>query len=81
MIKTHRENREKVSAIGLVTWAIRNYDEAFKTFLYGIEKGIDNIDTAETHVNGKAEEFAGRLLRVAGCGNIFITTEINRFPP
>jgi len=40
---------EYVSAIGLGTWAIRDYRRAFRTYIYALEHGIDNIDTAEMY--------------------------------
>ena len=57
---------EYISAIGLGTWAIRDYNRAFKTYSYALEHGIDNIDTAEMYDNGKAEEFVGKLIDYIG---------------
>jgi len=67
---------EYVSAIGLGTWAIRDYNRAFKTYSYALEHGIDNIDTAEMYDNGRAEEFVGKLIKYIGRENIFITTKM-----
>ncbi|WFO75364.1 aldo/keto reductase [Desulfurococcaceae archaeon MEX13E-LK6-19] len=67
---------ETVSAIGLGTWAIRNYENAFKVFMYAIEHGIDNIDTAEMYDNGKAEEFVGKIINIVGKEKVFITTKM-----
>ena len=67
---------EYVSAIGLGTWAIRDYNKAFKTYSYALEHGIDNIDTAEMYDNGKAEEFVGKLIKYIGRENIFVTTKM-----
>ena len=67
---------EFVSAIGLGTWGIKDYDAALEAFIYAYEKGIDNVDTAEMYGMGKAEEFIGRFLRVVGRDNIFVTTKI-----
>ncbi len=67
---------EYVSAIGLGTWSIRDYNRAFKVFVYGLEHGIDNIDTAEMYDSGRAEEFVGRVVREVGRENVFITTKM-----
>lgn len=67
---------EKVSAIGLGTWAIRDYSQAYNVFLYAFNNGIDNVDTAEMYDNGKAEEFVGRVVREYGREHIFITTKM-----
>ncbi len=68
---------ETVSAIGLGTWAIRDYERAYKTFMYALENGIDNIDTAEIYDSGRAEEFVGRVVRDYGRDNVFITTKMH----
>ncbi len=68
---------EKVSAIGLGTWAIRDYERAYKTFIYALENGIDNIDTAEIYDSGRAEEFVGRVVRDFGRDRVFITTKMH----
>ncbi|RLG62412.1 aldo/keto reductase [Candidatus Geothermarchaeota archaeon] len=67
---------EFVSAIGLGTWRIKDYDTAYKTFLHAFESGIDNVDTAEIYDNGRAEEFVGRVVKAFGRDNIFITTKL-----
>ena len=67
---------EKVSAIGLGTWAIRDYSRAVETFVYAIEHGIDNIDTAEMYGSGRAEEFVGDVVRRVGKERVFITTKL-----
>ncbi|MEM1848937.1 MAG: aldo/keto reductase [Thermofilaceae archaeon] len=65
-----------VSAIGLGTWAIRDYERAEEAFLYALQRGIDNIDTAEMYDGGRAEEFVGRVVREFGRDSVFITTKI-----
>lgn len=65
-----------VSAIGLGTWAIRDYKRARVAFLYALEQGIDNIDTAEMYDSGRAEEFVGSIVKEFGRDNVFITTKI-----
>ena len=67
---------EYISAIGLGTWAIKNYSRAEETFIYSIEHGIDNIDTAEMYDSGRAEEFVGRIVRRTGKDRISITTKM-----
>lgn len=67
---------EYVSAIGLGTWAIRNYSRARDAFIYAIDHGIDNIDTAEMYDAGRAEEFVGEILKIVGRGKVFVTTKM-----
>jgi len=67
---------EYVSAIGLGTWAIRNYGKALETFVYAIEHGIDNIDTAEMYDSGRVEEMVGKVIKRIGRDKVFITTKL-----
>jgi len=41
-----------------------HYSRALETFVYVIEHGIDNIDTAGMYDNGKAEEMVSEVIRV-----------------
>ena len=67
---------EKVSAIGLGTWAIRDYRRALQAYLEAFRLGVDNIDTAEMYDSGGAERFVGELVRIVGRTNVFITTKL-----
>jgi len=67
---------EKVSAIGLGTWAIRDYGRARLVFLKALESDIDLVDTAEMYDSGRAEEFVGRVVREFGREKVFITTKM-----
>ncbi len=67
---------ETVSAIGIGTWAIRDYDRALDALRLAVSHGIDNFDTAEMYDNGRAEELIGRLARTVGRDRIFITTKL-----
>lgn len=67
---------EKIPAIGLGTWAIRDYSKARDAFLHAIEIGLNMIDTAEMYDAGRAEEFVGEIIREAGKENVFITTKL-----
>jgi diketogulonate reductase-like aldo/keto reductase len=67
---------ETVSAVGLGTWAIRDYRGAFEAYLEAFRLGLDNIDTAEMYDNGGAERFVGELVKVTGRTGIFITTKL-----
>jgi len=68
---------EKISAIGLGTWAIRNYNRAYRVFVHAIRHGINHVDTAEIYDRGRAEEFVGRVARAIGRENLFITTKMD----
>lgn len=67
---------ESVSAIGLGTWAIRDYRRALQAYIEAFNMGVDNIDTAEMYDNGGAERFVGELVRVIGRSRVFITTKL-----
>ncbi len=68
---------ETVSGIALGTYGIRNYNEAYKAFMFALEHGIDNIDTAEIYDNGRAEEFVGRIVKDFGREAVFVTTKMH----
>jgi len=67
---------ESTSAIGLGTWAIRDYSRARRTFLKAIEEGIDLIDTAEIYDSGNAEKFVGEIIKEVGRDNVFVVTKL-----
>ncbi len=68
---------DKVSAIGLGTWAVRDWDAALKVLEAAIESGkVNLVDTAEMYSWGRAEEMVGRLVRRVGRDRVFITTKI-----
>ncbi|MDM7275719.1 MAG: aldo/keto reductase [Thermoprotei archaeon] len=67
---------ETVSAVGLGTWAIRDYRGALRAYIEAFSLGIDNVDTAEMYDDGKAERFVGELARIVGRDRIFITTKL-----
>ncbi len=67
---------ETVSAIGIGTWAIRNYRAAYEALVYAVELGVDLIDTAEMYGEGKAEELVGRVVEAVGRDRVFITTKM-----
>lgn len=67
---------ETVSAIGLGTWAIRDYETAEEVLTAAPSYGIDNIDTAEMYGSGAAEELVGRVIRRVGKETFFITTKM-----
>jgi len=67
---------ETVSAIGIGTWGIRDYGRAEKTLVRAVELGLNLIDTAEMYGYGRAEELVGRVVRVVGRENVFITTKM-----
>ena len=67
---------EHVSAIGLGTWAIRDYRGALRAYVEAVSLGIDNVDTAEMYDNGGAERFVGELVRTVGRTRLFITTKL-----
>ncbi len=69
-------SKERVSAIGLGTWDIRDYRYAEESLILGIELGLDHIDTAEMYDSGLAEELVGRVIKRVGRENVFVTTKL-----
>jgi len=67
---------EKILAIGIGTWAIRDYSKAKEALIHAIELGLNMIDTAEMYDKGKAEELIGEVIRIVGRENVFITTKL-----
>lgn len=67
---------EKVSAIGIGTWAIRDYSRAEEALVYAVQVGLNVIDTAEMYDSGLAEELVGRVIKRVGKENMFITTKL-----
>ncbi len=67
---------ERVPAIGLGTWAIRNYSAAEEVLVEGVERGLWLIDTAEMYDGGRAEELVGRVVRRVGRDRVFIVTKM-----
>ncbi|WP_048813507.1 aldo/keto reductase [Desulfurococcus mucosus] len=67
---------DRVSAIGLGTYGIRNYEKAFEAFTYALTHGVNLVDTAEMYDTGRAEEFVGRVVKAVGRDGVFITTKM-----
>ncbi len=68
---------DRVSAIGLGTWAIRDPARAEEVLVEAIESGrVNLIDTAEMYGGGAAEELVGRVLRRVGRDKVFVTTKM-----
>ncbi|MEM0056945.1 MAG: aldo/keto reductase [Candidatus Geothermarchaeota archaeon] len=67
---------EKVSAIGIGTWNIRNPHSALEALTYAIQLGLNHIDTAEMYSDGTAEEIVGEAIKGVRRENVFITTKI-----
>ncbi len=67
---------EKIPAIGVGTWAIRDYGRAEEALVRAVEIGLGMIDTAEMYDGGRAEELVGRVVRRVGKDRVFITTKL-----
>ncbi|MEM0192710.1 MAG: aldo/keto reductase [Candidatus Korarchaeum sp.] len=64
---------ERVSAIGIGTWGIRNKRNARDALMRALELGLDQIDTAEMY---STEGLVGEVVRSFGRENCFITTKL-----
>ena len=67
---------EKIVAIGVGTWAIRDYRAAEEALVYAVELGLNVIDTAEMYAQGLAEELVGRVAKKVGRDRVFIITKL-----
>ncbi len=67
---------ETVSAIGIGTWAIRDYARAEEVLVEAVSLGLDLIDTAEMYGWGRAEELVGHVVKRVGRDNVFVTTKL-----
>ena len=67
---------ERVPAIGIGTWAIRDYNKAFHVLVEAVERGLWLIDTAEMYHAGRAEELVGRVVETVGRDKVFIVTKM-----
>jgi len=67
---------EYVVAIGVGTWAIRDYSRAKEALIRAIELGLNMIDTAEMYGSGRAEELIGEVIKAVGRDNVFVTTKL-----
>ncbi|MEB3844971.1 MAG: aldo/keto reductase [Desulfurococcales archaeon] len=67
---------EKVPAIGLGTWNIRDPERAVEALTYAIERGLKLIDTAEMYGDGDAERLVGIVVKKVGRDRVFVTTKL-----
>ncbi len=73
---------EKLSVVGLGTWAVRDEGRALDVIVEGVmEYGINTIDTAEIYGGGSAEALVGMVIKEVGRDEVFVTTKLppNRF--
>lgn len=64
---------ERISAIGIGTWGIRNRESARNALMRALELGITQIDTAEMY---STEDLVGEVARSFGRESCFITTKL-----
>jgi len=75
-LKPFGKSGERVPAIGLGTYGIRNFIRALEAYVRAVEMGLNLIDTAEMYSDGLAEEFVGRVVREVGRSRVFIVTKL-----
>ncbi|MCC6029722.1 MAG: aldo/keto reductase [Candidatus Korarchaeum sp.] len=64
---------ERVAAIGIGTWGIRDKESARKALRRAIELGLNQIDTAEMY---STEGLVGEVVREFGRDEVFVTTKL-----
>ncbi len=67
---------ESIPAIGIGTWAVRNYRQAERVLVKAVELGLSLIDTAEMYGDGRAEVMVGNVVKSVGRENVFIITKM-----
>ncbi|ASJ00593.1 aldo/keto reductase [Thermococcus gorgonarius] len=75
---------DKVTAIGMGTWGIGGYEspdysrdrESIEVLRYGLELGINLIDTAEFYAAGHSEELVGEAIKDFEREEIFIISKV-----
>jgi diketogulonate reductase-like aldo/keto reductase len=67
---------ESIPAIGIGTWAVKDYGRAEKVLIKAVELGLSLIDTAEMYGNGRAEIMVGNVVKAVGKENVFIITKM-----
>lgn len=75
---------DKVTAIGMGTWGIGGYEspdyshdeESVEVLRYGLELGINLIDTAEFYGAGHSEELVGRAIEGFDRDELFIISKV-----
>jgi diketogulonate reductase-like aldo/keto reductase len=75
---------DKVTAIGMGTWGIGGYEtpdysndnESIEALRYGLELGINLIDTAEFYGAGHSEEIVGKAIKEYERESIFIISKV-----
>ncbi|AIF68869.1 aldo/keto reductase [Palaeococcus pacificus DY20341] len=79
-----RIGEDKVSAIGLGTWGIGGFEspdysrdrESIEALRYGLDLGINLIDTAEFYGAGHSEELVGEAIKGYEREDIFIISKV-----
>ncbi|ASJ08968.1 aldo/keto reductase [Thermococcus siculi] len=79
-----RIGHDKVTAIGMGTWGIGGYEnpdhsrdgESIEVLRYGLELGINLIDTAEFYGAGHSEEIVGEAIKGFEREEIFIISKV-----
>lgn len=79
-----RVGGDKITAIGMGTWGIGGWEsadhsrdqESIEIIRYGLDLGINLIDTAEFYGAGHSEELVGEAIREYGREDIFIISKI-----
>jgi len=75
---------DKVTAIGMGTWGIGGYDlpdysnddKSVRALRYGLELGINLIDTAEYYGGGHSEEIVGLAIKGFSREDLFIVSKV-----
>lgn len=67
---------ERVPAIGIGTWDIRNRRNMVEALVHAVNLGLNVIDTAEMYGGGNAERIVGDAIKIVGRENVFITTKL-----
>ena len=80
MQKITLKNRDKLPILGMGTWfmaeAINRRQEEIDALRYGIENGINFIDTAEMYGNGRVERLVGEAIQPYARESVYLLSKV-----
>lgn len=80
MKKITLKNGDKITALGMGTWFIgddyQHRKEEISALRYGIEQGINLIDTAEMYGNGRSEQLIGEAISPYARESIYLLSKV-----
>ncbi|MDG2959521.1 aldo/keto reductase [Bisgaard Taxon 10/6] len=80
MKKITLKNGDKLTALGMGTWFMGDNEryrrEEIAALRYGIEHGVNLIDTAEMYGNGRSEQLVGEAIRPYARESVYLLSKV-----